>query len=144
MNFRAFPSAASVLLLAIAFAASVFGQTLSGDASVPRPVPEPPQGPARTSPSEAPPRDDFAETDANHDGRVSPDEYAASPRSAVDRVALGKRDGAAGPTGGFGFRNNEGNPQRSSSFKQRDANDDGFLSREELSRPLPPSDADVK
>jgi hypothetical protein len=133
----------SPIILTFVLAVPVFGQTLSGDATV-HPARDEPTGPARTSPTETPARDDFAEADANHDGRVSPDEYAASPRSALDRIAAGKRDGAAGPTGGFDFRNNEGNPQRSSSFKQRDANDDGFLNREELLAPLPPSDAKVK
>lgn len=76
--------------------------------------------------------DDFARADSDHDGRVSPKEYAASDVAAVAMVASGKRSGSEAPRGGFDLHNNEGNPQRSSFFRRLDADKDGFLSRDEF------------
>src|SRR4051812_42124583 len=89
------------------------------------------EAPARPSPSVSP-GDEFVQMDTDHDGRVSATEYAASPQSAIDRIAAGKRQGPAGITGGFDFRNNEGRPGRSKFFRKLDKNHDGYLSRSEL------------
>jgi hypothetical protein len=93
-------------------------------------------GPARAA------ADEFAQIDTNHDGRVSADEYAASPRSATDRIAAGKRQGPAGITGGFDLHNNEGRPDRSKFFRKLDKNRDGYLSRSELGLPERPASGD--
>ena len=83
--------------------------------------------------------DDFAQTDLNHDGRISASEYAASPQSAIDRIAAGKRRGPAGITGGFDLANNEGNPERSRFFRRLDLNGDGSISREEWGKAEQPT-----
>lgn len=77
--------------------------------------------------------EEFAQMDTDHDGRVSAQEFASSPRSWVDQAANGKRRGAAGLTGGFDLRANENRPDRSPVFRARDRNHDGYLSRDELS-----------
>lgn len=82
--------------------------------------------------------DDFARADTDRDGRVSAQEYAGSDVAAVDMVAAGKRDGTEAPRGGFGLRDNEGRPDRSIFFRQRDADHDGYLSRSELGLPGQP------
>lgn len=85
-------------------------------------------------------RDEFDRIDTDRDGRVSPKEYAASDRAAVDMVAAGERDGVEAPNGGFELRNNEGRPDRSKFFRRLDTDKDGYISREELSR-VPPDEA---
>jgi hypothetical protein len=107
-----------------------------------------PEGPqhedARQTGAQPSPKDDFAQMDADNDGRVSPDEYAASPQSAVDRIAAGKRQGPAGITGGFSLANNEGRPDRSRFFRKLDADGDGYLIRNEVSAPAPSSGEKAK
>ncbi|HEY8994693.1 MAG TPA: hypothetical protein VIM71_08535 [Lacunisphaera sp.] len=80
-------------------------------------------------------KDEFAQMDTDHDGRVSAAEYSASPRSSLDRIAEGKQDGTGGPTGGLGLRDSEGRPDRSTFFRRLDTNRDGYLSRRELGMP---------
>ena len=87
---------------------------------------------AQQSGSQPPPKDEFAQMDGDGDGRISAAEYAASPQSAIDRIAAGKRQGPAGITGGFSLANNEGQPDRSRFFKKLDADGDGYLSRSEV------------
>lgn len=87
--------------------------------------------PARPAPRTSP-GDEFVQMDTNGDGRVSGDEYAASPRSALDRIAAGKRLGPVGLTGGFELHNNEGRPDRSRFFRELDLDHDGYLNRNEL------------
>jgi Ca2+-binding EF-hand superfamily protein len=99
--------------------------------------PEIKEAPARPPPSRSP-DDEFVQIDTDHDGRISATEYAASPRSAIDRIAAGKRQGPAGVTGGFDLRNNEGRPDRSKFFRKLDKNRDGYLSRSELGLPERP------
>lgn len=78
-------------------------------------------------------RDEFDRIDTDRDGRISPKEYAASDRAAVDMVAAGERDGVEAPNGGFELRNNEGRPDRSKFFRRLDTDKDGYISRDELS-----------
>ena len=91
------------------------------------------EAPGQESPPSKPPApEEFTQIDTDHDGRISPEEYSASPRAAAERAAAGKRDGAAGNTGGFGLANNEGREDRSSFFRKLDKNDDGYVTEDEL------------
>jgi hypothetical protein len=106
----------------------------------PAPAPTPPKDEAvpatevtdPATPRASQPVDEFARIDTDRDGRISAKEYAASDRAALDMTAAGKRSGSEAPRGGFDLRNNEGNPQRSGFFRRLDADDDGYISREEL------------
>ena len=104
------------------------GQALPGDAVSSQGRPQEPVNPPAKE-AEKPAVDDFAQIDLDRDGRISATEYAASPQSAIDRIAAGKRSGPAGITGGFDLANNEGNPERSRFFRRLDVNKDGHISR---------------
>ena len=75
---------------------------------------------------------------------MSAAEYAASPQSAVDRIAAGKRQGSAGIAGGFDLAHNEGRPDRSKFFKRLDADGDGYISRSEFGAPSQPEQKETK
>jgi hypothetical protein len=137
MNRRFVLSAASPIVMGVAllFTTRLPAKAKDGEPVLPtNPASSAPA--ARPAPSQSPSRpahyDEFAEMDINGDGRISPEEYASSPREALDRIAEGKRGGPMGATGGFDLHNNEGNPNRSKFFRRLDANHDGFLSRSEL------------
>lgn len=118
----------TLVILAGAWALPVAAQSGAAAADS-RPIAK--DSPARPAPRTSP-GDEFAQMDTDGDGRVSGDEYAASPRSARDRIAAGKRLGPVGLTGGFELHNNEGRPDRSRFFRELDVDHDGYLSRNEL------------
>jgi hypothetical protein len=118
----------TVLCLVFTTGITVPFRAQSGPATA-REAPGQEAAPARPAES-----DEFAQIDTDHDGRISPEEYAASPHQALERIAAGKRTGAAGDTGHFGLANNEGRPDRAKRFRKSDTNHDGYLSREELHR----------
>jgi hypothetical protein len=132
MKSRAFEKFASVALLLVGAVAAL---TAADVPRTPAGSPEGAQSEAnrQAEPQQPSPKDEFAQMDSDNDGRISAYEYAASPQSAIDRIAAGKRNGPAGITGGFGLANNEGRPDRSRFFKKLDADGDGYLSRSEVS-----------
>lgn len=122
-------------VLAGLFLGSFLGLAASTDSTPSKQaVPDSPagSGDSRSLPSPRSADDEFGQIDTDGDGRVSAVEYASSPRSAADRIAEGRRNGAGGASGKFGLLNNEGRPDRSKLFRKLDLDRDGYLDRNEL------------